>query len=363
VTDSKLPNHVLTVHLAEDGAVKDEQKARIDVQVISFGYLHGTPPDAHLVLDVRQYLRDPAAARNLLDLDGRDPRVAAAVMATPGAAASSATLTEFAAGFPHAHCVLAVGCAGGRHRSVALAEQVAGQLRRRGHAVTVEHRHVHLPRVVAGGTGPVIRTGQPARPIRPVHPSRCSTADLPQRLTVFAALAAVFTGSHGLLDQWIQTGWAAAHKRAHGAHPVDRQGTPLAAGQPARLTATGLGRRAATQHVLHYTAGQTVAAAAIVRALGFRMPLRALVAGALINGVTHWVIDRHRPLRAAARLAGKSAYLQSGTVVRQHGAPADAFGPGTAHFELDQSAHEAIGLLAAAVMAVLAVPPRRGTNR
>lgn len=121
------------------------------VRVISFGYLHADPPpDAHLVLDVRRYLSDPAAVRHLLDSDGRDHRVAAVVSATPGAADTVAVLTWFAATFPQPDCVIAVGCAGGRHRSVALAEAVTALLRRDGHPVTVEHRHVHLPRVLRG---------------------------------------------------------------------------------------------------------------------------------------------------------------------------------------------------------------------
>lgn len=121
------------------------------VRVISFGYLHSDPPGAHLVLDVRQYLSDPAAVRHLLDSDGRDPRVAAVVSATPGAADTVAVLARFAATFPQPDCVIAVGCAGGRHRSVALAEAVGALLRGDGHPVTVEHRHVHLPRVLRDG--------------------------------------------------------------------------------------------------------------------------------------------------------------------------------------------------------------------
>jgi RNase adaptor protein for sRNA GlmZ degradation len=119
------------------------------VRVVSFGFLHDAPPDgAHLVLDVRQYLRDPAAVRGLLDLDGRDPRVAQAVARTPGAPAAVEALAQFAATFPRPDCVIAIGCAGGRHRSVALAEATAELLRLHGHPVTLEHRHVHLPRVL-----------------------------------------------------------------------------------------------------------------------------------------------------------------------------------------------------------------------
>ena len=48
------------------------------IKLISFGYLHlkdGRPRAADRVEDVRNRLRDPAAARDVLDLDGRDPRI------------------------------------------------------------------------------------------------------------------------------------------------------------------------------------------------------------------------------------------------------------------------------------------------
>ncbi|OKI20830.1 hypothetical protein A6A25_37380 [Saccharothrix sp. CB00851] len=133
------------------------------MRIVSFGYLHGEPPAADLVVDVRQLLRDPARARNggLLDLDGRNWMVRDAVMTTPGA-------VELVHGLYHGvfHlCVIAFkpvtvafGCAGGRHRSVALAEHLAHLLAtdpmgNGGNPVPaqVEHLHVHLPRVLRDG--------------------------------------------------------------------------------------------------------------------------------------------------------------------------------------------------------------------
>lgn len=57
------------------------------IRLISFGYphLHGAPPpEADRVEDVRTRLSDPAAAKDILDLDGRDPRVQDIVLSTPG---------------------------------------------------------------------------------------------------------------------------------------------------------------------------------------------------------------------------------------------------------------------------------------
>lgn len=111
--------------------------------VVSFGYLHGTPPTADLSLDVRLHLRDPAASSWCLPLTGRDDRVRAHVLATPGA-------SELLAGLEGVSRVLlklgtgpvtvAIGCAGGRHRSVALAEELARRL-----GGSAEHRHVDRP--------------------------------------------------------------------------------------------------------------------------------------------------------------------------------------------------------------------------
>ncbi|WP_051386244.1 RapZ C-terminal domain-containing protein [Actinokineospora inagensis] len=132
------------------------------LRVVSFGYLHDAPPAADLVIDVRELLRDPArvTGSGLIDLDGHDPWVHAVVMNTPGARALVDGLVTAVVGL---HLVagkavtVAIGCAGGRHRSVALAEhlailvQIAAEnLDGRRIEVRVEHLHVHLPRVLTG---------------------------------------------------------------------------------------------------------------------------------------------------------------------------------------------------------------------
>jgi RNase adaptor protein for sRNA GlmZ degradation len=122
------------------------------IRLISFGYLHlddGPPPQADRIEDVRDRLRDPAAARNVLDLDGFHPRVQAIVLATPGARDLLDDLTRYADTLPADRPRrIAVGCAGGRHRACGLIELLAARLHERGHLVAVEHRHAHLPRVL-----------------------------------------------------------------------------------------------------------------------------------------------------------------------------------------------------------------------
>jgi UPF0042 nucleotide-binding protein len=120
--------------------------------LISFGYLHDAAPTADLVLDVRRYLRDPAPDRKILDLNGFHPHVQAVVMKTPGAKETLTHLTRFALDLPAAYPgIIAIGCAGGRHRSVVLVEHLATRLVNAGCPVTVIHRHMHLPRVIHTG--------------------------------------------------------------------------------------------------------------------------------------------------------------------------------------------------------------------
>ena len=126
------------------------------LRLISFGYLHldrdaagrPVPPRVDRIEDVRDRLRDPAAARAILDLDGHDPRVQEVVLNTPGARELIANLTDYAllpAGSPAA---IAIGCAGGRYRACGLVEILAQEVRQRGRAVETEHWHAHLPWVM-----------------------------------------------------------------------------------------------------------------------------------------------------------------------------------------------------------------------
>jgi UPF0042 nucleotide-binding protein len=143
--------------MAADPISTDDHKRtapgdRPSLVLISFGYLHlhdGTPPQADRIEDVRDRLRDPAAARGILDLDGRDPRVQDIVLNTPGARELLDNLASYAQ-LPAGPRTIAIGCAGGKHRASSLIELLAQELRTRGRVAEVEHRHVHLPRVLEG---------------------------------------------------------------------------------------------------------------------------------------------------------------------------------------------------------------------
>jgi len=114
--------------------------------VISFSYKRGLPREADLVLDAR-FLVNPYYDPVLGKLTGRDAPVIAKIEADPAFAPFFAALTTMiepllprfvAEG--RSYLTIAVGCTGGRHRSVAVAEKLAGWLRRRGQRVDLRHR-------------------------------------------------------------------------------------------------------------------------------------------------------------------------------------------------------------------------------
>lgn len=189
------------------------------------------------------------------------------------------------------------------------------------------------------------------------NPSR--TAD---RLALLGTLTAVFGELHPYFDQWGQRSEDAALKGMHGDQKVWRDGVPVGEETDDRTgqrtyTASQVGRRAAAHHVATYTAGQLAGTITVTRALGYRVPLRALLAGAAVNGATHFIIDRREPLLWLAERTGKRGYIDHCHAVRisADGTPApELSGPGTALMELDQALHRAIGVAAAAVTAWLA---------
>ncbi|MFE5051527.1 ATPase [Streptomyces sp. NPDC056637] len=117
------------------------------VEIVSFGYLHGEPPTAHLTIDLRHHFRDPHVSPELRYMTADDEQVRAAVLGTSGVAAlaiATAAAVEAYADGPSAGTVtVADGCAGGRHRAPVFARALAELLRDAGHDVTVQHRDMH----------------------------------------------------------------------------------------------------------------------------------------------------------------------------------------------------------------------------
>ena len=120
------------------------------VNVLSFGFKHGAPRDADLVLDVR-FLDNPHWVDDLRPLTGSDQRVADYVFAGPLAkefmerlcALLDVMVPAFVADGKR-YLTIAIGCTGGRHRSVAVSERLAQYLERFDVSVQVEHRDCAL---------------------------------------------------------------------------------------------------------------------------------------------------------------------------------------------------------------------------
>jgi UPF0042 nucleotide-binding protein len=118
----------------------------LGVFVTSFSYRKGLPRDADLVFDVR-FLRNPHWDPDLRPSTGQDPRVAAYIEADPECAPFLERLTGFLAPLlpryraeGKSYLTIAVGCTGGKHRSVYIAERLAAWLRTQGVDVGLSHR-------------------------------------------------------------------------------------------------------------------------------------------------------------------------------------------------------------------------------
>lgn len=123
-------------------------QAGLVITVVSFGFKHGLPLDADLVFDVR-FLKNPHYERELRWQDGQQTAVADFVRTDPLTQPfieKLCDLVDFSIP-PYiqegkAYLTIAIGCTGGRHRSVMVAEELSGFLRSRGYDPLVQHRDI-----------------------------------------------------------------------------------------------------------------------------------------------------------------------------------------------------------------------------
>jgi UPF0042 nucleotide-binding protein len=137
------------VHADTAGLLRADTKPAPEMVIVSFGHLHGSPPPAHVVVDVRELLHDPITDPALRELTGLDEPVRKRVLAPHGAKALVEGLKQVAItlhGLRRDEPVsIALGCGGGRHRSPALAAELGRRLERAGYETTVAHRHIDRP--------------------------------------------------------------------------------------------------------------------------------------------------------------------------------------------------------------------------
>lgn len=125
-----------------------EAGAGLAVSVISFAYGVGLPREADLVFDVR-FLRNPHYVATLSPLSGRDPAVGAFIEADPDYAGFFSRICDLLTLLlpryrqeGKSYVTIAIGCTGGRHRSVHVAERLSGVLAKAGWHVETTHREL-----------------------------------------------------------------------------------------------------------------------------------------------------------------------------------------------------------------------------
>lgn len=121
---------------------------RLQIAIESFGYKYGLPLDADIIMDVR-FLPNPHWEEELQPLTGFDQAVRDFVLERSQASrfldqfeAMMVALVPAYEAEGKSYLTIAMGCTGGRHRSVAVAEDLAARLRARGIAVTTGHRDI-----------------------------------------------------------------------------------------------------------------------------------------------------------------------------------------------------------------------------
>jgi UPF0042 nucleotide-binding protein len=125
---------------------EDQRQSRLMIEVQSFSYMQGVPATASLVFDVR-FLPNPFFERELRALSGDDEAVRKWLDAYPEVGESIGRIMDLVSFLlpryvkeMKTHLGIALGCTGGKHRSVYAAERVAHELTEAGHEVFVHHR-------------------------------------------------------------------------------------------------------------------------------------------------------------------------------------------------------------------------------
>jgi UPF0042 nucleotide-binding protein len=125
---------------------RNESSIRIDIN--SFGYRHGVPPDSDLVFDVR-FLPNPNYIPEFKNLTGRHPSVARYIRSFPQTAEFIDRISELLIYLiPHyiregkSYLTIGFGCTGGHHRSVMIASEIRKRLSRAGFKVKETHRDI-----------------------------------------------------------------------------------------------------------------------------------------------------------------------------------------------------------------------------
>jgi RNase adapter protein RapZ len=150
--DKIIDTTTLTVHQLKDVMIQHAHRSvkteRMRIAVISFGFKHGIPLDADLLVDVR-FIPNPFFVPELKKLDGKDERVGLFIR---GQAETQEFYKRFFSLLEYliplyekegkAYLTIAVGCTGGKHRSVTIGEDILSHLKGLGKEATLTHRDI-----------------------------------------------------------------------------------------------------------------------------------------------------------------------------------------------------------------------------
>ena len=150
VADVVVDTSDMTVHelrsFIQKTFVADPDRARMVISATSFGFKFGVPHDVDLIFDVR-FLANPHFVPEFKPKTGSDPAVAAFIEKDPETGVFLAKLTEFLDYLlplyereDKSYLSIGIGCTGGKHRSVYVADRLATLLKERGYPVRVAHR-------------------------------------------------------------------------------------------------------------------------------------------------------------------------------------------------------------------------------
>lgn len=148
-TSRLLPAELKRILVGQYGS---SERRALRVFLTSFGFRHGVPRDADLVFDVR-FLKNPHYVESMRDLTGLDADVAGYIAEDPALEPFIQRLEDFLAPLlplyeaeGKSYLTIAVGCTGGQHRSVYVAERLKAYLADIGLEPDVRHRDIHFNR-------------------------------------------------------------------------------------------------------------------------------------------------------------------------------------------------------------------------
>ncbi|MFK5954656.1 MAG: RNase adapter RapZ [Desulfobacterium sp.] len=149
IDTSTLNVHQLKAKITALAQEEKSIKSRIKINILSFGFKYGLPREADLVMDMR-FLKNPYFVPELKDLDGESRGVKDFVLTTNEAVQffeKCRSLLDFLIPLYEkegkAYLTIAIGCTGGRHRSVAIARKLFEYLNQKKKTATITHRDIN----------------------------------------------------------------------------------------------------------------------------------------------------------------------------------------------------------------------------